>query len=173
MASSIIRSKLSIKSARFVHKHCLFKAPEYESWRIKELNGAMTKSISISRFSTLIFTAATHVLIFISMGDVWNQELLMAAAYFFGFALLGAWASGPYVLAHWRAAAFFNWRWVWAFPALSAVSAAFAFGVYYDAMFFEPLDARVAIVFAIVPAYQYILILAATGAASWLRRSSE
>jgi hypothetical protein len=45
--------------------------------------------------------------------------------------------------------------------------------VYYDAMFFEPLDAQAAIVFAIVPVYQYILILAATGAASWLRRSSE
>jgi len=133
----------------------------------------MTKSISISRFLTLILTAATHVLLFISMGDVWNQGLLMAAAYFVGFALFGAWASGPYVLSHWRAATYFNWRGVWVFPALTAAGAAFAFAVYYDAMFTEPLDAQAAIVFAIVPVYQYALILVATGVVSWFRRRRE
>lgn len=130
----------------------------------------MAKTISISRFLTLILTAVTHVLLFIAMGDVWSQGLLMAAAYFVGFALLGAWASGPYVFSHWRAAMLFSWSYVWVFPALSVATAAIALVAYYDAMFSEPLDAQAAIVFAIFPVYQYISILAAAGAASWFRR---
>jgi hypothetical protein len=130
----------------------------------------MTKSISISRFLTLALIAATHVVIFISMGNVWGQGIAIAAAYFAGFALFGAWASGPYVLSHWRAAALVDWPGVWVFPALSVVGAVFAFAEYFDAVFAEAPDAQAAIVFAVIPIYQYALILVATGVASWFRR---
>ncbi len=133
----------------------------------------MTKSISVSRISTLILTAATHVLIFISMGNMLRDGLAMAAAYFVGFVLLGAWASGPYVLSHWRAALVSNWSRVWIFPALSVLSAVVAIAIYYDAVLIEPLDAQASIVFAVIPVYQYILIVAAAAMASWLRRRSS
>ena len=130
----------------------------------------MTNITSISRILTLVLTAATHVVIFISMGDVWNGGFARAAAYFAGFALFGAWASGPYLLAHWRTAVHMDWPGVWAFPALSVVGAAFAFAKYFDAVFLGSPDAQSALVFTIVPIYQYALVLVATGVAKWFRR---
>ena len=132
----------------------------------------MTKSISISRFLTLALTAVTHVVIFISMGNVWGQGFAIAAAFFAGFALLGAWASGPYVLSHWRAAVLADWPGVWAFPALSVAGAIFAFAVYFDAVFADAPDAQSAIVFVVIPVFQYALILVVTAVAGWFRRRS-
>ena len=130
----------------------------------------MAKSISISRILTLILTALTHVFLFISMGNMLRDGLAMAAAYFVGFVLLGAWASGPYVLSHWRAALVSHWPKVWIFPALSILTAVLALAIYYDAVLVEPLDAQSSIVFAVIPVYQYIVILVAAAAVSWLQR---
>ncbi len=133
----------------------------------------MTKSLSISRLLTLLLTAVTHVMLFMSMGNVWSDGLGRAALYFVGFALFGAWASGPYLLAHWRTALNADWRPVWVFSVLSIVGAIFAFSIYYDAGFAGPPDAQAALVFVVVPLYQYVLIVVATAVVKWLRRRTE
>ncbi len=132
----------------------------------------MTKHLSISRVLTLLLTAATHLIILMSMGNVWSDGLGRAAMYFAGFVVVGAWASGPYLLAHWRTAFNVDWPFVWVFSALSAVGAIFAFSIYYDAGFSGPPDAQAAIVYVVIPIYQYAVILVASSAVKWLRHRS-